>query len=228
MTLWYNPPSQNSAYASLGGVDKSGATISFSELLIKNEGDFVSLLGKAEAISDIKQAQNPSYKFEPCLVHLKLTAKEYTRTYQGSSTVKKPSDKELALIKMLSPFEGKPMGGQVSLEIPEFVAQDLISNPESDLAKAFSSKIVSLSELSSFHFIKTEELPKTGKGGFGSSAKYQSVSDRLDEKLKWLINQIDDREVKAANLNEFADYLTLIAQKQPQMYAVLDILISNL
>lgn len=219
--------------------DLANEQISFSEVIFFKRNTSIWILGEFEAVTHIKKIGDDSFKFTPQLCALEIHLAPYLKNVKvGDKWDKreaKPTTEEKALKHILTQDFNtiKTDGSQAYSGLICF----------EDDADIYSGITQGNTNLYKYYFPKLDEVPKTEKtqdieniydfgekkdGFAGGGRTYKSQADIADERLAWLIKQlqletvIESNKAKGnSNFQELCFYLEELNKINPDMVAII-------
>ncbi|GAA6621576.1 hypothetical protein [Scytonema sp. NUACC26] len=202
MPFWYNAPAKDSKFATISASKWSEANtkLTFGELAIKEDDTYYHLFGQCLDATDVINAKERGWKFEPQLLQVKIAKKEYQK---WNSTEKKNETVQQSIVESFfatcfSQLDlTKVYQGKVILQsIPqmEMIFEQKESDPDMSqkVLEMTAKSMCTLVECLEPTIIKLDEItiPTKSNNGFGGGSKAQSESDRLIDRMRFIKEQV--------------------------------------
>lgn len=218
MSLYFNPPKEDSKYATVGGIDweNINSIVEFSELRSISDESHYYLYLYATKFTDLVKIGEKDWRFEPQLITLDIAKADVVKSYNAKEKKqvdRAKSDVEkligLALAdkdpdKAYKGFFSLQSGGHLKItlsgkdtqgkEIPEVVQQQLLST------------LFSLEETDT-ELVPVDDVKVKAKKAWSNGSKGQSEYEKLSDRLKWIADQVKlaNPEIEIKTLMDLAD-----------------------
>lgn len=202
MVLWYREPTKDSKFANLSCSEADWESINskivFKEVAIKETDDFYHLFGYADEVTDIKFYDGgKNWKFEPQLIKFKVAKQDYNK-YSKEEKKDVPAKQSVAekfYCLCLKGFDqDKVYTGKIYFQMIPQIQMLIDGQLNEQLVEATITSMCSLTALTgASEIIKLDEiqLPTSKSSGYGSGSKAQSEAGRLDDRLQFLVKQLN-------------------------------------
>lgn len=205
MTYWYNEVGKDEKYAVInaGKMDEMNSSIEASEVVVRKDDTFYYLFGQFNKMTDIKKYGNNDWRFEPQLAQIKFAHKnyeKYDKVKKSNIAIEQHNIEKLAS-KILSTLD-ESIVYKAILNIQDSNIVKMLVEEKDATGNPIAPQTYSSLLISYFYFVPVLDEPQyidigaiklpvknTGNGWGSGGSKAQSEYDKLNDRVKFIIEQ---------------------------------------
>lgn len=226
MTFYYSPAKEDSGFASISSTrwKEANSRVQFEEMAISEGDDAYYLSGWCTGFTDIKNFRDQAWQFNPGLIALKVSKKDYSRTYNGETKNYAQSALEKIICEELATWDkSKIYSGTLNLTNMDTYEPDEWANVDEIMKKALIASMLKLKPVigelkyltnKKFEVSSAETKPGRGSGRIEPVSEY----DKLKSKEKFLLEKYQEYYPED-KLEKLCDLVALV--ERPGFYNIL-------